>query len=136
MAYRVICEACGQAMGNPACAVCRRSGGSQSLGRAEPARPPDPPRRPPAGGTRERRDPRRQHALQDGRRASDPTLTTRDVADRLGVSTAFVIGEIRDGRLTATVWKRDGKRAIYRIAPADLDDYERRHRWNRGRSAS
>jgi len=65
----------------------------------------------------------------DGRRATDPTLTTGDCARRLGVSTNFIVGEIRDGRLRALVIKRGLKRAIYRVAPTDLTTYLQQHRW-------
>lgn len=83
----------------------------------------------------DRRDPSRQEPQPEGLRATDPRLTTRDCADRLGVSTGFIIGEIRDGRLAATLCEREGKRTIYRIAPADFEAYQRRH-WTAKRTAS
>jgi hypothetical protein len=70
----------------------------------------------------------RRHAPRDaapritGRRSTDPTLTTRDCADRLGVSTGFIVGEIRAGRLAAFALKRR-HRTTYRVAPADLAAY-------------
>jgi hypothetical protein len=77
---------------------------------------------------RERRD-SAARPLIGGARATDPKLTTRDVADRLGVSTNFVIGEIRDGRMAATVIERPGVRSIYRVSELALLDYLRRHQW-------
>lgn len=62
-------------------------------------------------------------------RATDPKLGTRDCADRLGVSSGFIIGEIRDGRLKAMVIERKGFRTIYRVAEEDLQAYLREHRW-------
>lgn len=78
---------------------------------------------------RERRDPQRQAPDAGGRRATDPCLTTRDVANRLGVSTNFVLGEIQDGRLPAIVLERPGARRLYRISEASLSAYLRRHQW-------
>lgn len=75
----------------------------------------------------DRRDPRRQEPKIHGRRISDPTLTTRLCADRLGVSTDFIVGEIRDGRLRAHVRIVPGKRAIYRISEAEFRAYQSRH---------
>jgi excisionase family DNA binding protein len=63
-------------------------------------------------------------------RATDPTLKPRDCADRLGVSSGFIIGEIRDGRLRALVIERKGFRTIYRIREEDLQAYLRAHRWH------
>jgi excisionase family DNA binding protein len=54
-------------------------------------------------------------------------LTTRDIADRLGVSTGFIVGEIRDGRLAALQLRRTGKRTVYRVSEADFDAYVARH---------
>lgn len=56
-------------------------------------------------------------------------LSTSDVADLLGgVGTAFVIGEIKDGRLACPVAiKRPSGRTYYRIAPEDLRAYCERH---------
>ena len=77
----------------------------------------------------DRRNPSRQTPKADGRRATDPILTTRDCANRLGVSTDFIVGEIQDGRLTAYTNRR-GRRAVYRVAPADFDTYVAEH-WRR-----
>lgn len=46
------------------------------------------------------------------------------------MSTGFIVGEIRDGRLKARVIQRDGYRAIYRISEAAFDDYIRRTAWS------
>ncbi|HXO84683.1 MAG TPA: helix-turn-helix domain-containing protein [Gemmatimonadales bacterium] len=73
-------------------------------------------------------------ARVDGRRETDPRLTTRDCAERLGVSTNFIVGEIRDGRLRALVIRRGRRRSMYRIAPADLNAYLRQHRWTKAAS--
>ena len=54
-------------------------------------------------------------------------LTTKQCAVRLGVSTNFVRGEIRDRRLHANVIARDGKRIIYRVTTVEFDAYLRRH---------
>lgn len=54
-------------------------------------------------------------------------LTTNDCADLLGVSTGFVRGEIRDGRLCARAISRPGKRMLYRIAAPDFKTYLLRH---------
>jgi excisionase family DNA binding protein len=78
----------------------------------------------------ERRDPKRQTDISGGRRATDPRLlTTRDIADYLGVSTDFVVGEIDDGRLRALVLDRPGGRRIIRVSPASLEAFMRRWRW-------
>jgi excisionase family DNA binding protein len=54
-------------------------------------------------------------------------MTTRQCAERLGISTDFVVGEIRDKRLQAHVIVRDGKRVIYRVSVVDFEAYLRRH---------
>lgn len=77
----------------------------------------------------ERRAPDRQEPRLNGRRATDPTMTTRQCADSIGVSPGFVVGEIRDGRLRALVIKRPRRRSVYRVAPADWAAYVRQH-WN------
>lgn len=118
MALSVTCDTCGKAVGNPACPVCRHPGAPRAVATGLPDVTP-----------KDRRDPRRQEPNPRGSRATDPCLTTRQVADRLGVSPNFIIGEIRDLRLKATVIERAGKRTIYRIAPQDVDAYELRHRW-------
>ncbi len=78
----------------------------------------------------ERRRSTRQEARIDGQRATDPRLTTRDCADRLGVSPGFIVGEIRDGRLPALVLEREGLRTVYRIIPRDFEAYCRRFEWH------
>lgn len=85
----------------------------------------------------ERRDPHNQKPILNGERAGDPRdnqawLSTRECADQLGVSTAFVIGEIRDGRLTALVIERPNVRTLYRIRPSALLHYISKYRWDRG----
>jgi hypothetical protein len=62
--------------------------------------------------------------------ASDEWLTTRQCADRLGVGTNFVVGEIRDGRLLAQVIERPGRKALYRISGQELNRYVLRYGWN------
>ncbi len=71
---------------------------------------------------------RRTHAAHDlrldGRRATDPTMTTSDCAERLGVGATFILGEIRDGRLVGHVFTLVGRsRRAYRISPAAFDAY-------------
>ena len=83
----------------------------------------------------DRRDPQRQRPDPLGDRVEDPSnnfgmLRPIDCARRLGVGSAFVIGEIRDGRLRcAVVLERPGKRTVYRIRPADLEAYMTRYNW-------
>lgn len=78
----------------------------------------------------DRRNPKRQAPKVDGRRATDPQLSTRECAERLGVSPDFIVGEILDGRLTAYTHERTGRRRIYRVTPADFDTYLAQH-WRR-----
>lgn len=77
----------------------------------------------------DRRVPHQQVARVDGRRDSDPTLTTSDCARHLGVSTKFIVGEIRDGRLRALVITRPRRRCMYRVSPAALKAYLLQFRW-------
>lgn len=77
----------------------------------------------------DRRNPSTQRPNEHGRRASDPTLDTTDCARRLGVSTDFIVGEIRDGRLLAIVIERPGRRAIYRVSEEAFAAYIVRYRW-------
>ncbi len=79
--------------------------------------------------TRDRRQ-GRQAGRVDGRRSSDPALTTADVAARLGVSPAFVLKEIRAQRLTALVLRRAPRRAVYRIGEDDLAAYLAKYLWS------
>lgn len=64
--------------------------------------------------------------------SDDPAyLSTAQAAALLGgVSTNFVVGEIRDGRLTALVIERPGFRTIYRITDAALAEYMKKFGWN------
>ena len=84
----------------------------------------------------DRRDPTRQRPDPDGDRAGDPVkdpwLNTAQCALVLGgLRPAFVVGEIRDGRLLARiVIERPGKRTIYRILKSDLDRYMRTYNWS------
>jgi excisionase family DNA binding protein len=78
---------------------------------------------------RDRRSSKPVEPTLDGRRDTDPRLTTSDCARRLGVSTQFIVGEIHEGRLRALVIRRGRLRAMYRISPADLTSYLQRHRW-------
>ena len=76
-------------------------------------------------------DDRRSHHVEmiGGRRSTDPCLTTRDCASRLGVSTEFIRGEIRDGRLKALVIERPPNRLIFRVSERELAEYVRRYQW-------
>lgn len=84
----------------------------------------------------DRRDPARQRPdPEKGERATDPTdgiwLNTAQCAAQLGVTPAFVVGEIRDGRLLARiVLRRPNKRTVYRIQQSDLDGYKREYDWS------
>ncbi len=53
---------------------------------------------------------------------TDPYLTTREVADALGVTTERVRQLIRARQLRASV-RRTGTRSLFRIRRSDLDDY-------------
>ena len=57
-------------------------------------------------------------------------LSPRQCAVRIGVSSAFIRGEIRDGRLHGSILERHGKRPMYRVATADFATYLTIH-WNR-----
>lgn len=51
-------------------------------------------------------------------------MTTRECADVLGVGTAFIRGEVDDGRLRAVVSiRRPSGRTHYRIAVSDFRAY-------------
>ena len=54
-------------------------------------------------------------------------LSTRQCAVQIGVSTSFIRGEIRDGRLRAQQLVRDGKRPVYRVALSDFRVYLTQH---------
>jgi excisionase family DNA binding protein len=72
----------------------------------------------------DRRDPARQEIRTTvGRRTGDPTLTTSDCAQRLGVTTDFIVDEINDGRLDALVIERPGRRNMYRISTEAFQRY-------------
>jgi hypothetical protein len=102
------------------CAACRRPS-SARLTALTPVVPGSGPVQ------RERRNPVGQEPRVGGARATDPRLTTRDCADRLGVTPRFIVGEIQDGRLIAHERNRQGHRAIYRIAEIEFAAYIRRH---------
>jgi len=53
-------------------------------------------------------------------------LKTSECAELLGVSTDFILDEIKDGRLPALKTAR-GQRSIYRIEVDDFREYCRRH---------
>lgn len=77
----------------------------------------------------ERRNPASQQPSVNGRRKMDPSMTSREVADRLGVSTNFVLGEVRDGRLLACTYDRPGRRVVYRFSEQQLEAYQVRYAW-------
>lgn len=55
-------------------------------------------------------------------------LTTAECARYLGMSTDFIRGEVRDGRLRATIFKPPGRvRAKYVFTVADFEAYQREH---------
>ena len=54
-------------------------------------------------------------------------LSTALCAARIGVTTGYVVGEIRDGRLAAMVLSRPGKRACYRVSEPAFESYLARH---------
>lgn len=55
---------------------------------------------------------------------AEPTLTTRQAADLIGVDTEFVRGEILDGRLHAAIEiRRPSGRTYRRIALRDFRSY-------------
>lgn len=57
-------------------------------------------------------------------------LTPRQCANRLHIpGTAFILGEIREGRLPALVLERPGHRALYLVNPKALEAYRKRYRW-------
>lgn len=62
-------------------------------------------------------------------RPNPPVLTTRDCADILGMSTGFIRGEIKDGRLPAAVYEPEdgGGRKVYRIDWTDFMAYCAKH---------
>jgi excisionase family DNA binding protein len=62
-----------------------------------------------------------------------PWLSTRQAANIIGVDTAFIRGEIRDGRLRAYVIRRPNMRAVYRVRRSDFEVYLRTH-WKRAGS--
>ncbi len=54
--------------------------------------------------------------------AFPPRFKTSEIADILGVSTDFILDEIKDGRLPAVMNQR-GQRTIYRIELPDFKAY-------------
>ena len=79
----------------------------------------------------DRRRVNRQDPQGNGRRETDPTLTTSVCAERLGVTSQFIVGEITSGRLAGLVLERGLGRRIYRVSPAALRAYIRKYRWQR-----
>jgi len=57
-------------------------------------------------------------------------LSTQQCGALIGMTTEFVRGEIRDGRLPACRLCRDGKRPAYRVRAEDFDAYLARY-WSR-----
>lgn len=57
----------------------------------------------------------------------DFTLTSRQCANRLGVSTDFIVAEILDKKLRALIIAGRGKRSIYRISEDDWAVYTLKH---------
>jgi len=57
-------------------------------------------------------------------------LSTRQCGSLIGMTTEFIRGEIRDGRLPACKLARDGKRPAYRVRVEDFDTYLDRY-WSR-----
>jgi excisionase family DNA binding protein len=123
----ILCDTCGEALGNPQCTACRRyshpAGGSTSL-RPEPV--------PPGSGPvqRERRQPERQRPVLGGARKTDPPLTTRDCADYMGLTTEFIRGAIEDGQLEAEDVIINGRRVI-RIHLDQFVAYLKSIKWKR-----
>ena len=62
-----------------------------------------------------------------------PWLSTRQAANIVGVDTAFIRGEVADGRLKGYTIKRPNKRALYRVRRSDFELYLRT-RWKRAGS--
>lgn len=57
-----------------------------------------------------------------------PLLTSGDVAQVLGVSTGFIRGEVKEGRLRAAVAiERPSARTLYRFDPIDVRAYCERY---------
>ncbi len=54
-------------------------------------------------------------------------LTTSDCAQKLGMTGAYIRGEIRDGRLKARIFSEGRKRAKYRIEAEDFTAYVERY---------
>jgi hypothetical protein len=80
------CKLCGDGEGanRDACPACR----------AYHARRGPPPSAPTTG---DRRNPRNQHEVLGGSRATDPPLTTRDAAEYMGFTTEWIRGAIDEG---------------------------------------
>jgi excisionase family DNA binding protein len=76
---------------------------------------------PPAPDVTDRRQPR---GLQDLRRASGPPLTTRELAQMIGMSSTFIRGEIRSGHLRAIALGR-GRKHVFRIPFSEARRYAR-----------
>ena len=80
---------------------------------------------------RDRRTRVHARAVRGGQRASDPPLastdpplTTAECAGWLGVGSAYILGEIKAGRLKAEAFGAPGsKRLIYRVHHDDFDTF-------------
>jgi hypothetical protein len=60
-------------------------------------------------------------------RASRPYLSPPVCAAMLGVSAAFIRGEVKEGRLSARVMRRDSGRSVYRIPAEAFTIYVERY---------
>ena len=56
----------------------------------------------------------------------DGYMTTREVADAIGMSVRFVESRVRDGSLTAYAWDT-GMRRVFRIRRADFEQFRATH---------
>jgi hypothetical protein len=123
----VICDTCGESLGNPLCGACRRYA-------AKPVPPVQAKRTPLVPGSgpvqRERRNIDRQRPLLGGERVTDPPLTTRDCADWMGMTTEFIRGAVDEKTLEAEDTVINGRRAI-RIHLDDFITYLKRIGWKR-----
>lgn len=71
---------------------------------------------------------RAQQALDDSRAVeASALLTTADCARALGVTAAFIRGEVRGGRLVARVFERPSGRSAYRIRLTAFQSYVARY---------
>ena len=56
----------------------------------------------------------------------DGFMTTREVADAIGMSVRWIENRIRDGSLTAYAWDT-GSRRVFRIRRADFEQFRATH---------